>query len=85
MEPLIHLHAWVLIIVKGTTGHAISPDLDPIPLCRLSGTDRLFDYLKYILCHVPLTARLSHWGLVSGSFRSLTGGFAAFCAVWLPD
>ena len=34
---------------------------------------------------LPLTAGLSHRGLVSGSFRPFTGSFAAFCAVWLPD
>ena len=45
----------------------------------------LGDSFKYILCHVPLTAGLSHRRLVSGSFRTLTGGFAAFCAIWLPD
>ena len=82
---LVQLHAGVLIIVKGTTGHAISFDLDPIKRCRISGADRLLDCFKYILCHVPLTAGLSHRGLVSGSFRTLTGGFAAFCAIWLPD
>ena len=85
VEPLVYLHAWVLIIVKGTAGHAISFDLDPIKRCRISGADRLLDCFKYILCHVPLTAGLSHRGLVSGSFRTLTGGFAAFYAIWLPD
>ena len=85
VEPLVYLHAGVLIIVEGTAGHAISFDLDPIKLCRFSGADRLLDCFKYILCHVPLTAGLSHRGLVSGSFRTLTGGFAAFCAIWLPD
>ena len=81
----VQLHAGVLIIVKGTTGHAISFDLDPIKRCRISGADRLLDCFKYILCHVPLTAGLSHRGLVSGSFRPFTGSFAAFCAVWLSD
>ena len=85
VEPLVYLHAWVLIIVKGTAGHAISFDLDPIKRCRISGADRLLDCFKYILCHVPLTAGLSHRGLVSGGFRTLTGGFAAFYAIWLPD
>ena len=85
VEPLVYLHAWVLIIVKGTAGHTISFDLDPIKRCRFSGADRLLVYFKYILCHVPLTAGLSHGGLVSGSFRSLTGGFATLGAVWLPD
>ena len=85
VEPLVYLHAWVLIIVKGTAGHAISFDLDPIKRCRISGADRLLDCFKYILCHVPLTAGLSHRRLVSGGFRTLTGGFAAFCAIWLPD
>ena len=85
VEPLVYLHAGVLIIVKGTAGHAISFDLDPIKRCRISGADRLLDCFKYILCHVPLTAGLSHRGLVSGSFRTLTGGFAAFYAIWLPD
>ena len=60
-------------------------DLDPIKRCRISGADRLLDCFKYILCHVPLTAGLSHRRLVSGGFRTLTGGFAAFCAIWLPD
>ena len=45
----------------------------------------LFISRKYILCHVPLTAGLSHRGLVSGSFRTLTGSFATLGAVWLPD
>ena len=85
VEPLVYLHAGVLIIVKGTAGHAISFDLDPIKRCRISGADRLLDCFKYILCHVPLTAGLSHRRLVSGGFRTLTGGFAAFCAIWLPD
>ena len=85
MEPLVYLHAGVLILVKGTAGHTSSFDLDPIKRCRFSGADRLLDYFKYILCHVPLTAGLSHGGLVSGSFRSLTGGFATLGAVWLPD
>ena len=66
-------------------GHAISFDLDPIKRCRISGADRLLDCFKYILCHVPLTAGLSHRGLVSGSFRTLTGSFATLGAVWLPD
>ena len=64
---------------------AISFDLDPIKRCRISGADRLLDCFKYILCHVPLTAGLSRRRLVSGGFRTLTGGFAAFCAIWLPD
>ncbi len=85
VESLVYLHAGVLIIVKGTAGHAISFDLDPIKRCRFSGADRLLDCFKYILCHVPLTAGLFHRGLVSGDFRTLTGGFAAFCAIWLPD
>lgn len=85
VEPLVYLHAGVLIIVKRTAGHAISPDLDPIKRCRFSGADRLLDCFKYILCHVPLTAGLFHRGLVSGGFRTLTGSFAAFCAVWLSD
>lgn len=85
VEPLIYLHAGVLIIVKGTAGHTISFDLDPIKRCRFSGADRLLDCFKYILCHVPLTAGLSHRGLVSGSFRTLTGSFATLGAVWLPD
>ena len=85
VEPLVYLHAGVLIIVKGTAGHTISLDLDPIKRCRFSGADRLLDRFKYILCHVPLTAGLFHRGLVSGGFRTLTGSFAAFCAVWLPD
>lgn len=85
VEPLVYLHAGVLIIVKGTAGHTISPDFYPIKLCRFSGADRLLDCFKYILCHVPLTAGLFHRGLVSGGFRTLTGSFAAFCAVWLPD
>lgn len=85
VEPLVYLHAGVLIIVKRTAGHTISFDLDPIKRCRFSGADRLLDRFKYILCHVSLTAGLSHRGLVSGSFRTLTGSFAAFCAVWLPD
>ena len=85
VEPLVYLHAGVLIIVKGTAGHTISFDLDPIKRCRFSGADRLLDRFKYILCHVPLTAGLFHRGLVSGGFRTLTGSFAAFCAVWLPD
>ena len=85
VEPLVYLHAGVLIIVKGTAGHTISFDLDPIKLCCFSGADRLLDCFKYILCHVTLTVGLSHRGLVSGSFRTLTGSFAAFCAVWLPD
>ena len=82
---LVQLHAGVLIIVKGTAGHASSTDFYPVKLCRFSGADRLLDCFKHILCHVPLTAGLSHRGLVSGGFRTLTGGFAAFCAVWLPD
>ena len=85
VEPLVYLHAGVLIIVKGTAGHTISFDLDPIKRCRFSGADRLLDCFKYILCHVPLTAGLSHRGLVSGSFRTLTGSFATLGAVWLPD
>ena len=85
VEPLVYLHAGVLIIVKGTAGHAISFDLDPIKRCRFSGADRLLDRFKYILCHVPLTAGLSHRRLVSGSFRTLTGSFATLGAVWLPD
>ena len=85
VEPLVYLHAGVLIIVKGTAGHTISFDLDPIKLCRFSGADRLLDCFKYILCHVPLTAGLSHRGLVSGGFRTLTGSFATLGAVWLPD
>ena len=82
---LVYLHTGVLIIVKWTAGHASSTDFYPVKLCRFSGADRLLDCFKYILCHVPLTAGLSHRGLVSGSFRTLTGSFAAFCAVWLPD
>ena len=82
---LVQLHAGVLIIVKGTAGHASSTDFYPVKLCRFSGADRLLDCFKHILCHVPLTAGLSHRGLVSGGFRTLTGGFAAFCAIWLPD
>ena len=58
----VYLHAGVLIIVKGTAGHAISTDLYPIKLCRFSGADRLLDCFKYILCHVPLTVGLSHRG-----------------------
>ena len=85
VEPLVYLHAWVLIIVKGTAGHAISFDLDPIKRCRISGADRLLDCFKYILCHVPLTVGLSHRRLVSGGFRTLTGSFATLGAVWLPD
>lgn len=85
VEPLVYLHAGVLIIVEGTAGHAISFDLDPIKLCRFSGADRLLDRFKYILCHVPLTAGLFHRGLVSGGFRTLTGSFATLGAVWLPD
>ena len=85
VESLVYLHAGVLIIVKRTAGHASSPDFYPIKLCRFSGADRLLDRFKYILCHVPLTAGLFHRGLVSGGFRTLTGSFAAFCAVWLPD
>lgn len=85
VEPLVYLHAGVLIIVKGTAGHASSTDFYPVKLCRFSGADRLLDRFKYILCHVPLTAGLFHRGLVSGGFRTLTGSFAAFCAVWLPD
>ena len=85
VEPLVYLHAGVLIIVEGTAGHAISFDLDPIKLCRFSGADRLLDCFKYILFHVPLTAGLFHRGLVSGGFRTLTGSFAALGAVWLPD
>ena len=85
VEPLVYLHAGVLIIVKGTAGHTISFDLDPIKRCRFSGADRLLDRFKYTLCHVPLTAGLFHRGLVSGGFRTLTGSFAALGAVWLPD
>ena len=85
VESLVYLHAGVLIIVKRTAGHAISPDFYPIKLCRFSGADRLLDRFKYILCHVPLTAGLFHRGLVSGGFCSLTGSFAALGAVWLPD
>ena len=76
---------------KGTTGHAISFDLDPIKRCRISGADRLLDCFKYILLynqaepmaeiytHDPrLMEKLEllakkHRGLVSGSFRTLTG------------
>lgn len=85
VEPLVYLHAGVFIIVKGTAGHTISFDLDPIKRCRFSGADRLLDRFKYILCHVPLTAGLFHRGLVSGGFRTLTGSFATLGAVWLPD
>ena len=85
VESLVYLHAGVLIIVKGTAGHAISPDFYPVKLCRFSGADRLLDRFKYILCHVPLTAGLFHRGLVSGGFRTLTGSFATLGAVWLPD
>lgn len=85
VEPLVYLHAGVIIIVKGTAGHTISFDLDPIKRCRFSGADRLLDRFKYILCHVPLTAGLFHRGLVSGGFRTLTGSFATLGAVWLPD
>ena len=85
VESQVYLHAGVLIIVKRTAGHAISPDFYPIKLCRFSGADRLLDRFKYILCHVPLTAGLSHRRLVSGSFRTLTGSFATLGAVWLPD
>ena len=85
VESLVYLHAGVLIIVKRTAGHAISPDFYPMKLCRFSGADRLLDRFKYILCHVPLTAGLFHRGLVSGGFRTLTGSFATLGAVWLPD
>ena len=85
VESQVYLHAGVLIIVKRTAGHAISPDFYPIKLCRFSGADRLLDCFKYILCHVTLTVGLSHRGLVSGSFRTLTGSFATLGAVWLPD
>lgn len=85
VEPLVYLHAGVLIIVKGTAGHASSTDFYPVKLCRFSGADRLLDRFKYILCHVPLTAGLFHRGLVSGGFRTLTGSFATLGAVWLPD
>ena len=82
---VVYLHAGVLIIVKRTAGHASSTDFYPVKLCRFSGADRLLDRFKYILCHVSLTAGLSHRGLVSGSFRTLTGSFATLGAVWLPD
>ena len=85
VEPLVYLHAGVLIIVKGTAGHASSTDFYPVKLCRFSGANRLLDRFKYILCHVPLTAGLFHRGLVSGGFRTLTGSFATLGAVWLPD
>lgn len=85
VEPLVYLHAGVLIIVKGTAGHTSSTDFYPVKLCRFSGADRLLDRFKYILCHVPLTAGLFHRGLVSGGFRTLTGSFATLGAVWLPD
>lgn len=85
VEPLVYLHAGVLIIVKGTAGHASLTDFYPVKLCRFSGADRLLDRFKYILCHVPLTAGLFHRGLVSGGFRTLTGSFATLGAVWLPD
>ena len=85
VEPLVYLHAGILIIVKGTAGHASSTDFYPVKLCRFSGADRLLDRFKYILCHVPLTAGLFHRGLVSGGFRTLTGSFATLGAVWLPD
>ena len=39
VESLVYLHAGVLIIVKRTAGHAISPDFYPIKLCRFSGAD----------------------------------------------
>ena len=39
VEPLVYLHTGVLIIVKGTAGHTISFDLDPIKRCRFSGAD----------------------------------------------
>ena len=59
-------------------------NLDPRILRAV--TDMGFEAaFKYILCHVPLTAGLSHRGLVSGSFRTLTGSFATLGAVWLPD
>lgn len=55
VEPLVYLHAGVLIIVEGTAGHASSTDFYPIKLCRFFGADRLLNCFKYILCHVPLT------------------------------
>ena len=85
VEPLVYLHAGVLIIVEGTAGHASSTDFYPIKLCRFFGADRLLNCFKYILCHVPLTVGLSHRGLVSGGFRPFTGSFATLGAVWLPD
>ena len=61
VEPLVYLHAGVLIIVKGTAGHAVPSDLNPIPFCGFPDGDRLLDRLKYICAH-----RQSAFGLGMG-------------------
>ena len=50
METLVHLHARILVIVKGADCHAMTADLNAIHLCRLSGGQVLFDRFKYIHC-----------------------------------
>lgn len=50
METLVHLHAGMPVIVKRADCHAMTVDPDAIHLCRLSGSQVLFDRFKYIHC-----------------------------------
>src|SRR5699024_8762987 len=47
--PLVQLHAGVPVIVEGTTGHAVSADVQPIIGRCFWNTDNLFYQLKP--CH----------------------------------
>ena len=50
MEPLIHLHARIFVIVKRADCHAMTVDRNAIQLCRLSGGQILLNRFKYIHC-----------------------------------
>ena len=50
METLVHLHTWILVIVKRADCHAVTADRNAVHLCRLSGGQVLFDRFKYIHC-----------------------------------
>lgn len=51
VETGIHFHAGIFVVVKGTAGHPVPSDFNPIKLDRFSGTDRLLDYFKKIPAH----------------------------------
>ena len=51
VETGIHFHAGIFVIVKGTAGHPVPSDLNPIKLGRFSGADGFLDYFKKIPAH----------------------------------